>query len=65
MYWFWKPTEEILTQNQRALNKVMRDLDRERAHLENNEKNVIMDIKNIAKMGRVVILFFKRVTIKF
>ena len=44
MNWFWKTSEEMLIQNQRALNKVMRDLDRERAHLENNEKNVIMDI---------------------
>lgn len=43
----------MLRQNQRALNKAMRDLDRERAHLEQQEKKVIMDIKKMAKMGQM------------
>lgn len=46
--------EEMLRKNQRALNKAMRDLDRERAHLENQEKKVIADIKKMAKMGQMV-----------
>jgi len=46
--------EEMLRTNQRALNKAMRDLDRERAHLEQQEKKVIVDIKKMAKMGQMV-----------
>jgi charged multivesicular body protein 2A len=45
--------EEMLKQNQRALNKAMRDLDRERTRLENQEKKVIMDIKKMAKMNQL------------
>lgn len=43
----------MLRNNQRALNKAMRDLDRERLHLEQQEKKVIMDIKKMAKMGQM------------
>ena len=46
--------EEMLRQNQRALNKAMRDLDRERQHLEAQEKKVIIDIKKMAKMNQMV-----------
>jgi charged multivesicular body protein 2A len=46
--------EEMLRKNQRALNKAMRDLDRERMHLESQEKKVIVDIKKMAKMGQMV-----------
>lgn len=46
--------EEMLRNNQRALNKAMRDLDRERTNLENQEKKVIADIKKMAKMGQMV-----------
>jgi charged multivesicular body protein 2A len=52
-----KTPEEMLRQNQRALNKAMRDLDRERTQLENQEKKVIMDIKKMAKMGQMVMVF--------
>jgi charged multivesicular body protein 2A len=52
-----KTPEEMLRQNQRALNKAMRDLDRERTQLENQEKKVIMDIKKMAKMGQMVICY--------
>ncbi|CAN7993865.1 unnamed protein product [Ixodes pacificus] len=44
-----KTPEEMLRQNQRALNKAMRDLDRERAKMEQQEKKIIMDIKKMAK----------------
>ncbi|GAB6023943.1 Charged multivesicular body protein 2A [Chamberlinius hualienensis] len=45
--------EELLRKNQRALNKAMRDLDRERAKMEQQEKKIIMDIKKMAKDGQM------------
>jgi len=44
-----KTPEELLRQNQRALNKAIRDLDRERAKMEAQEKKLIVDIKKMAK----------------
>lgn len=52
-----KTPEEMLRQNQRALNKAMRDLDRERQKMEQQEKKVIADIKKMAKQGQMVSLF--------
>ena len=49
-----KTPEEMLRQNQRALNKAMRDLDRERQKMEQQEKKVIADIKKMAKAGQMV-----------
>ena len=49
-----KTPEEMLRQKQRALNKAMRDLDRERVKMENQEKKVIADIKKMAKQGQMV-----------
>jgi hypothetical protein len=49
-----KTPEEMLRQNQRTLNKAMRDLDRERAKMEQQEKKVINDIKKMAKQGQMV-----------
>ena len=49
-----KTAEEMLRQNQRALNKAMRDLDRERQKMEQQEKKVIADIKKMAKQGQMV-----------
>jgi charged multivesicular body protein 2A len=46
--------EEMLRRNQRALNKAMRDLDRERARMEQQEKKIIADIKKMAKEGQMV-----------
>ncbi|KAK7108803.1 charged multivesicular body protein 2a-like [Littorina saxatilis] len=48
-----KTPEEMLRQNQRALNKAMRDLDRERQKMEQQEKKVIADIKMMAKKGQM------------
>lgn len=50
--------EEMLRKNQRALNKAMRDLDREKARMEQQEKKIIADIKKLAKEGQMVKLFF-------
>ncbi|KAH9405986.1 PREDICTED: charged multivesicular body protein 2a-like [Rhagoletis zephyria] len=44
-----KTPEQMLRENQRALNKAMRDLDRERAKMEAQEKKLIADIKKMAK----------------
>lgn len=43
----------MLRQNQRALNKAMRDLDRERQQMEQQEKKIIIDIKKMAKQGQM------------
>ncbi|KAL1237945.1 Charged multivesicular body protein 2a [Trichinella pseudospiralis] len=48
-----KTPQEMLRQNQRALNRAMRDLDREKMHLENQEKKIIIDIKKMAKAGQM------------
>lgn len=53
-----KTPEEMLRQNQRALNKAMRDLDRERVKMESQEKKVIADIKKMAKQGQMVHFLF-------
>ena len=43
----------MLRKNQRALNKAMRELDRERAKMEQQEKKIIADIKMMAKKGQM------------
>lgn len=48
-----KTPEEMLRQNQRALNRAMRDLDRERVKMEQQEKKIISDIKKMAKEGQM------------
>lgn len=48
-----KTPQEMLRQNQRALNKAIRDLDRERQHMEQQEKKIIADIKKMAKQGQM------------
>ncbi|XP_061717472.1 charged multivesicular body protein 2a [Cydia pomonella] len=45
--------EEMLRKNQRALNKAVRDLERERAKMEQQEKKLINDIKKLAKEGQM------------
>ena len=45
--------DEMLRKNQRALNKAMRELDRERAKMEQQEKKIIADIKMMAKKGQM------------
>ena len=45
--------EEMLRKNQRALTKAMRELDRERSKMEQQEKKIIADIKKMAKAGQM------------
>lgn len=47
-----KTPAEMMRESQRALKKAMRELDRERASLEKQEKKVTMDIKASAKQGQ-------------
>ena len=49
--------EEMLRKNQRALNKAMRDLDREKQRMEQQEKKIIADIKKMAKEGQMVCIY--------
>jgi len=46
--------EEMLRKNNRALERAVRDLDRERARMEQREKRIIADIKKMAKNGQMV-----------
>lgn len=46
--------EELLRKNHRALNKAIRDLDREKIKMEQQEKKIINDIKKLAKEGQMV-----------
>ncbi|KAJ3366922.1 Charged multivesicular body protein 2A [Allomyces arbusculus] len=48
-----KTPAELLRQHQRALNRAVRDLDREKAKLEQQEKKLIMDIKKSARAGQM------------
>jgi charged multivesicular body protein 2A len=50
--------EEMLRKNKRALDKAIRDLDRERARMEQQEKKIIADIKKMAKENQMVISLF-------
>jgi len=43
----------MLRKNKRALDKAVRDLDRERMHMEQQEKKTIADIKKMAKEGQM------------
>ena len=47
---------ERLRQNQRSLAKAQRELDRERAKLEQQEKKLVADIRKGAKAGQMVLL---------
>ena len=45
---------ELLRENKRMLDKAIRDLDRERAGLQLQEKKLIMEIKKMAKQNQMV-----------
>jgi len=48
-----KPLKEILRENKRNITRAIRELDRERAGLEREEKKLIADIKKQAKEGQM------------
>lgn len=49
-----KTPAEMIRQYQRALDKSIRELDRERQKLENQDKKLVAEIKQNAKKGQVV-----------
>merc|ERR1739838_813053 len=48
-----KTTQQMLRENQRSLNRVIRDLDRERTRMEQQQKKIVIDIKKMAKDGQM------------
>jgi charged multivesicular body protein 2A len=54
-----KTLKEQLRENKRAINKSIRELDRERTSLQNSEKKLITDIKKAAKDGQMVAVHFR------
>jgi charged multivesicular body protein 2A len=44
-----KTPQEVLREHQRALNRAMREMDRERTTLQLQEKKTIAEIKKLAK----------------
>jgi charged multivesicular body protein 2A len=48
-----KTPQELLRENKRMLDKAIRELDRERMALQNQEKKVILEIKKTAKQGQM------------
>jgi charged multivesicular body protein 2A len=48
-----KTPAEMLRQHQRSLNKAVRDLDREKSKLEQQEKKLIADIRKSARAGQM------------
>lgn len=49
-----KTPAELLRENKRMLDKAIRELDRERMGLQQQEKRTIMEIKKMAKEGQMV-----------
>jgi len=48
-----KTAKEILREHQRSINRAVRDIERERTSLQNQEKKIIMEIKKAAKQGQM------------
>ena len=44
----------MMREQQRALNRAMREVDRERINLQNQEKKTTIEIKKLAKQGQMV-----------
>jgi charged multivesicular body protein 2A len=49
-----KTPKEIIREHQRAINKSIREMDREKMRLEAEEKKTIVDIKKLAREGQMV-----------
>jgi charged multivesicular body protein 2A len=48
-----KPLKEVLRENKRLINKAVRELDREKRGLENEEKRLTFEIKKAAKENQM------------
>ena len=51
---FFAILPEIIRQHQRAINKSIREMDREKMRLEAEEQKIIREIKKMAKEGQMV-----------
>jgi charged multivesicular body protein 2A len=49
-----KTPAELLRENKRMLDKSIREIERERQGLQNQEKKLINEIKKVAKQGQMV-----------
>lgn len=49
-----KTPQEALREHQRLLKRSIREMDRERAALQAQEKKIIVEIKKMAKQGQMV-----------
>jgi len=47
------PLKEVLRENKRTIKRAIRELDREKLHLEREEKRLVMEIKKNAKAGQM------------
>lgn len=52
-----KTPQELLRENKRMLDRSIRELDRERANLQTQEKKLIAEIKKTAKQNQMVSFF--------
>lgn len=48
-----KPLKEVLRENKRMINRAIRELDREKAALEREEKRLTMEIKKAARQQQM------------
>lgn len=48
-----KPLKEVLRENKRMINRAVRELDREKAGLEREEKQLTIEIKKAAKENQM------------
>jgi len=48
-----KTVQEVLREHQRSLNRAIRDIDRERTGLQNQEKKITIEMKKLAKQGQM------------
>jgi charged multivesicular body protein 2A len=48
-----KPLKEVLRENKRMINRAVRELDREKAGLEREEKRLTIEIKKAAKENQM------------
>jgi len=48
-----KTVQEVLREHQRSLNRAIRDIDRERTALQNQEKKITIEMKKLAKQGQM------------
>lgn len=57
--WFLLSTLEMLRENKRMLDKAIRELDRERQGLQNQEKKLVEEVRKSAKQGQMVCTRFE------